>query len=77
MAEDETRQGEMKKRDDLSLTIMTARLKAGLTQAELAERMRTHRSMVTRWETGVNVPTVTTLERIAEVTGRRLVIRLS
>jgi transcriptional regulator with XRE-family HTH domain len=49
-----------------------ARKRAGLTQGELAKLMYTNRSQVTRWETGKCNPTVTTLEKLAEVTGSRL-----
>jgi transcriptional regulator with XRE-family HTH domain len=62
----------MKQRHDLSLTITVARLRAGLTQAELAKLMYTDRFQITRWETGTSHPTVTTLEKWAEVTGKRL-----
>jgi transcriptional regulator with XRE-family HTH domain len=72
MAEDKTRQGEMKQRHGLTRTMTQARKKAGLTQGELAKLMCTDRSVVTRWETGQLHPTVTTLEKWAEVTGKRL-----
>jgi transcriptional regulator with XRE-family HTH domain len=49
-----------------------ARKKAGLTQDEMAKLMYTDRSVVTKWETGRIHPTVTTLEKWAEVTGKRL-----
>ena len=52
-----------------------ARIQAGLTQAQLAELMCTHRTVVGKWENGQKHPTLTTLEKIAEVTGRRLEIR--
>ncbi len=66
----------MKQRKGLNLTMTTARLRAGLTQAELAKLMRTNKSMVTRWETGGKIPNVTTLMKLAEVTGHRLRILL-
>jgi transcriptional regulator with XRE-family HTH domain len=55
--------------------LTAVRLEAGLTQAEMAELMCTSSWMVTRWETGGSYPTLTTLEKIAEVTGRKLEIR--
>jgi len=67
----------MKQRYGLNHTITSARRRAGLTKAELAKLMYTHRSIVSRWETGSSIPTVSTLEKLAEVTGRRLVIRLA
>ena len=66
----------MKQREGLNLTMTTARLRAGLTQAELAKLMRTNKSMVTRWETGCTLPNVATLEKLAEVTGHRLRVLL-
>jgi transcriptional regulator with XRE-family HTH domain len=72
MEKDKTRQGEMKQRHGLTRTMTQARKKAGLTQGEIAKLMYTDRSQVTRWETGASHPTVTTLEKWAEVTGRRL-----
>src|SRR6478736_6599606 len=41
--------------------IREARLRAGLTQAELAERTGRDRSVVARWEQGVVAPSVETL----------------
>lgn len=72
VAEDETRQGEMKQRYGLTRTMTQARKCAGLTQGDVAKLMCTSRSVVTKWETGALHPNVTTLEKWAEVTGRRL-----
>jgi len=36
--------------------IVEARKRAGLTQAELAGRMRSHQSVIARWETGRTRP---------------------
>jgi transcriptional regulator with XRE-family HTH domain len=66
----------MKQRRGLKLTMTTARRRAGFTQAELAKLMYTDRSQVTRWETGTSTPTITTLEKLAEVTGHRLRVLL-
>jgi len=62
----------MKQRHGLTRTMTQARKRAGLTQGELAKLMYTTRSVVTKWETGAIHPNVTTLEKWAEVTGRRL-----
>ncbi len=48
---------------------------AGLTQAQLAERMNTTQSVVARLESGHAHPSTKTLERIARSTGTRLRIR--
>ena len=45
---------------------------AGLTQAQLAERMNTTQSVVARLESGHAHPSTKTLERIARSTGTRL-----
>jgi len=66
----------MKQRHGLSRTMTQARKRAGLTQGELAKLMCTNRSQITRWETGKCNPTVTTLDKLAEVTGHRLRVLL-
>jgi transcriptional regulator with XRE-family HTH domain len=59
----------------LRQTLTAVRLEAGLTQAQMAVLMRTTSGMVGRWENGDRYPTLTTLEKIAEVTGRTLEVR--
>jgi len=56
--------------------MVTARKRAGLTQQELARRMRTTQSSIARLERGGRSPNIQTLRRMAEVTGSRLVVRL-
>lgn len=56
--------------------MVAARARAGLTQAQLAERMGTGQSAIARLEGGKSSPSLTTLRRLAEVTGSRLVVRL-
>lgn len=57
----------------LAATLIEARSRAGLTQGELAERMHTTQSAVTRIEGG-HIPTIRTLEKIAKATNSRLKI---
>jgi transcriptional regulator with XRE-family HTH domain len=45
--------------------IKEARLRAGLTQAELARKLETTQSVVARWEVGDRSPSLETIERIA------------
>lgn len=45
--------------------IREARLRAGLTQAQLARKLQTTQSVVARWESGVRSPSLETIERIA------------
>ena len=57
---------------DLSRSLIEARTRARLTQAELTERMKTTQSVVARLESGRARPSARTLERIARATGTRL-----
>jgi ribosome-binding protein aMBF1 (putative translation factor) len=59
---------------DLARLMIQARARAGLTQAELARRMRTSQSVVARLEGGRARPSMTTLRRFARATGSRLTI---
>ena len=56
--------------------IREARLRAGLTQAELAERTRRDRSVVARWEQGVVAPSVETLIELVRACGFDLPLEL-
>jgi ribosome-binding protein aMBF1 (putative translation factor) len=60
------------------LTVMAAvakaRRRAGLSQAELARRMKTTQSTVARLESGRGQPSTRTLMRFAKATGHRLKI---
>ena len=59
---------------ELVRSLIQARIDAGLTQAELAERMNTTQSVVARLESGRVRPSTRTLEKIAQSTGTRLII---
>lgn len=56
----------------LATQLIEARARAGLTQAQLAERMGTSQSAVARLESGKALPSVATLEKLAAATGSRL-----
>ena len=57
--------------------LLSARSRAGLTQEEVAERMGTTKSAVSRLEAaGKNSPSVTTLQKYAQAVGSRVEIRL-
>jgi transcriptional regulator with XRE-family HTH domain len=58
----------------LARALIEARANAGLTQAQLAERMQTSQSVVARLESGRAHPSTRTLERFAQATGMRLTI---
>ena len=56
----------------LARAVIKARVTAGLTQQQLAERMETTQSVVARLESGRTRPSTQTLERLALATGTRL-----
>ena len=57
---------------ELSRSLIEARTRAKLTQAELAQRMNTTQSVVARLESGRTRPSTRTLEKIAQATRTRL-----
>ena len=59
----------------LARELIAARVRAGLTQEQLAQRMGTTQSVIARLESGRRMPGVRTLERLAQATGTRLVVR--
>ena len=58
----------------LMLEIAKARNRSGLSQAELARRMKTTQSTIARLESGRGLPSTRTLGRFAKATGHRLKI---
>lgn len=68
-------------RDEMPMldTILSARAEAGLTQAQVAERMGTQAPAVARLEnalvTGKHSPSVATLQKYAAALGKRLEVR--
>ena len=57
---------------DLARAVIDARVKAGLTQEQLARCMDTTQSVIARLESGRTRPSTQTLERLAVATGTRL-----
>ena len=61
--------------------LLKARQKAGLTQAQVAERMGTQAPAVARLErslaTGKHSPSIATLRRYVRACGKRLVLRVA
>ena len=55
--------------------VITARERAGLTQKELAAKSGLTQSNISNIEKGVTHPTIDSLKKIADATGRRLVIQ--
>jgi transcriptional regulator with XRE-family HTH domain len=60
----------------LASQLIEARARAGLTQAEVADRMGTSQSTVARLESGGAKPSLSTLKRFAQATGARVRITL-
>lgn len=55
--------------------IVTARDKTGMTQKELAKKSGLTQSNISNIEKGVTKPTIDSLKKIADATGKRLVIQ--
>lgn len=56
--------------------LIGARVRAGLTQSDIAEKMHTTQSAIARLESGRKMPSIRTLSRYAKATGSRAVIKL-
>ena len=61
---------------EVAKSIIALRLRRGLTQKELAERVRTTQSVISRLESGSAKPSLATLERLAKALDARVVARL-
>ena len=60
----------------LAQELVAARVRAGLSQQELAEKMQTSQSAIARLESGRSMPSMRTLARYAAATGSKAVVRL-
>ncbi len=62
-------------------TLLKARLEAGLTQAEVAERMGTQAPAVARFEralaTGKHSPSISTVRKYVKACGRNLILQVA
>ncbi len=61
---------------ELAEELIAARTRAGMTQRDVAKRMRTTQSAVARIESGKHWPSRRTLDRYAKATGTRPIIKL-
>ncbi len=61
---------------EIAAELVKARLRAGLSQADLAERMGTSQSTIARLESGQTLPSTKTLVRFAKATGSKVHVRL-
>jgi ribosome-binding protein aMBF1 (putative translation factor) len=66
--------GALKEEFSLVTALIEARTRAGLTQEQVAHRMKTTQAVIARLEGGGSKPSTRTLERYAEATGSRLKI---
>jgi ribosome-binding protein aMBF1 (putative translation factor) len=62
---------------EISLELIKARNSSGLTQKEIASRMGTTQSVIARLESGKTIPSMKTLARYAQATGKHLHVNLS
>jgi predicted transcriptional regulator len=62
---------------EIAAELLRARLRAGLSQTELAVRMGTSQSAVARLESGDTLPSTKTLLRYAQATGSKVRVKLS
>jgi ribosome-binding protein aMBF1 (putative translation factor) len=56
---------------EIARAVIQARVHAGLSQQELAERMGTTQPNIARLESGRSLPSVRTLQKVGEATGTR------
>ena len=61
----------------IGVMLRMAREKAGITQVELAERLKTKKSAISRIENHAGDIRLSTLERVAEAIGKRLTLKIA
>ena len=61
---------------EIAMELLHARLRSGLSQEELAARMKTSQSAIARLESGQTLPSTKTLLRFAKATGTKIQVRL-
>jgi DNA-binding XRE family transcriptional regulator len=67
---------DMEEEFQLVRELIRARIKSGLTQKQLAEKMGTTQSSVARLESGSSLPSLRSLKRYAYATGSKIKISL-
>ncbi|KRL20320.1 helix-turn-helix domain-containing protein [Lentilactobacillus kisonensis] len=58
--------------DDFAVQISELRKELGLTQQQLADKVRVPQSTIARWETGDGNITIKNMEKIAKATNKKL-----
>ena len=61
---------------ELARELIAARMRAGLTQGDVAALMGTTQSVVARIESGRGTPSMRTVQRFASAVGARAVVRM-
>lgn len=61
---------------DMARELIAARARAGLSQAEVAQRMGTTQSVIARLESGKRPPSLRSVQRYAQALGARAVVRI-
>ena len=61
---------------ELAGSLIALRIERGLTQQEVALKMNTTQSVISRLESGSANPSLATLKRLADALGARVVFRL-
>lgn len=56
----------------ISQIILEARLSSGLSQKQLAKKIGTKQPAVARWENGSQIPSISSLNKIAECLTKKL-----
>ncbi len=57
--------------------VLAFRIKHGITQAELAKRIGTKQSAISRFESGTENPTIDFLKKLAKALGAKLSVKIS
>ncbi len=65
---------ELQEEFNVARELIRARMQAGLTQQEVAQRMGTTQSVIARMESGKPMPSLRSLKRYAQATGNRIKI---
>jgi len=61
----------------IGVVLRMAREKAGLTQAEMADKLRTKKSAISRIENHAEDIRLSTLERFAQAVGKKLTLKIA
>lgn len=61
---------------DMIHAVLDARLKRGITQAEIARRAGTTQSAIARFESGASNPTLSFLTKVAAAVGAKIEVRV-